>query len=197
MTDNFINLVSQANPATSQYRPTLSTPNAHSPYGPHSTMDPFFDDDDDNGAPMPDSAYALPMHSQDSGLPLRERAVPPAGSGGDGLPHGWNFDDEEVQVPGQGGAFRGSAAFPGVMPASAEKKKKSAASKGKSRWKWPWQKERVMIGERVVPLNDPSLNLDYCSNFVSTSKYNMLSFTPKFLYGASLCPPLFFSQCGG
>jgi len=162
-------------------------------------MDPFFDDDDDNGASMPDSAYALPMHSQDSGLPLRERAVPPAGSGGnEGLPHGWNFDDEEVQVPGQGGAFRRSAAFPGVMPVSAEKKKKqSAASKGKSRrWKWPWQKERVMIGERVVPLNDPSLNLDYCSNFVSTSKYNMLSFTPKFLYGASLCPP-FFSQCRG
>ena len=36
-------------------------------------------------------------------------------------------------------------------------------------------------------LHDPNpnspANADFCSNFVSTSKYNMLTFVPKFLFG--------------
>lgn len=145
---------------------------------------------------MPDSAFATgrsataPMQSQDSGLPLRDNAAPPAGSGpsktslaGDGI---WSFDDEEVQMPTGGGrAFDGSAAFPGT-PVSTEKasKSKNKATGRKWRWRWPWQKEKELVGERIIALNNSPMNADYCSNFVSTSKYNMASFVPKFLGGA-------------
>lgn len=40
-------------------------------------------------------------------------------------------------------------------------------------------------GERIVRLNDPVTNDregKFCDNFVSTSKYNVISFTPKFLF---------------
>jgi phospholipid-transporting ATPase len=178
MTDNFINLVSQANPAArQQYQPTQNGYPPTSPYG----MDPFFDDDDE----MPDSAFAMgrpptaPMQSQESGLPLRSAAAPPAGSGQSktSLPHEWNFDDEEVQVPSK--PFRGSAAFPGMRIPMEKGPTKSM------KWRWPWQKEKVLLGERIVALNNSAMNSEYCSNSVSTSKYNMLSFTFKFLYGQS------------
>jgi phospholipid-transporting ATPase len=188
MSDNFISLVSQANPAARQYQPAQNGyPPTNSPYG-HSPqiMDPFFDDDDDN---MPDSAFGMsraPMQSQESRLPLREGAAPPAGSGpsktsltGDGT---WTFDDEEVQVPrGRGRAFNGSAAFPGV--AIVTEKATEKATGGKRKWRWPWQKEKELVGERVIALNNQPMNADFCSNFVSTSKYSMVSFLPKFLGG--------------
>jgi len=188
MSDNFINLVNQANPATRQYNPThngyppTSSPYAHSPQ----IMDPFFDDEDD----LPDSAFrSAPMQSQESGLPLRAGAAPPAGSGpsktslaGDGF-----WDDEEVQMPtGGGSAFTGSAAFPGApIPTEKAGKAKKKATGGKRRWRWPWQKEKELVGERIIALNNSPMNAEYCSNFVSTSKYNMVSFVPKFLGGAS------------
>ncbi|KAG2078537.1 hypothetical protein BDR04DRAFT_1183266, partial [Suillus decipiens] len=49
------------------------------------------------------------------------------------------------------------------------------------KWKWPWQRGNELTGERIITLNNPLMNDDYCSNFVSTSKYNMISFLPKFL----------------
>jgi phospholipid-transporting ATPase len=131
-----------------------------------------------------------PMRSQESGLPLREGAVPPAGSGlsktslaGDGMPQGWTFDDEDVQVPTGGGrAFDGSAAFPGVRIQTQKGPKKKSP---RWKWRWPWQKEKELVGERIIALNNSPMNADYCSNFVSTSKYNMASFVPKFLGGES------------
>lgn len=54
--------------------------------------------------------------------------------------------------------------------------------KFKSRkWKWPWQEEKVLSGERIIALNNNAANAEYCSNVVSTSKYNMVTFLPKFL----------------
>lgn len=137
-------------------------------------MDPFFDDDDEN---MPDSAFGrpLPMQSQESGLPLTHSAAPPAGSGpsklslGDGVPQGWNFDDADFQ-PAGGPAPYSSAREPLAKP----KKRK---------WKWPWQKDKVLVGERIIALNNSAANGDFCSNFVSTSKYNLATFIPKFLTG--------------
>jgi phospholipid-transporting ATPase len=133
-------------------------------------MDPFFDDDDDN---MPDSAFGArpaPMASQESGLPLTKTAAYPAGAGpsktslGDGMPQGWNFDEDfTTQAPME------------KLPASQKK------SKPRRKWKWPWDKEKVLTGERVVALNHPESNTEFCSNFVSTSKYNFATFIPKFL----------------
>jgi len=186
MSDDFLRLVSQSNPATRQYQPASNgyPPSAAAgPYSDHSPqlMDPFFDDEDDN---MPDSAFGrpAPMQSQESGLPLARAAAPPAGTGpsssSNGLPQGWNFDDDDFQ-PANG------QTFPGPSSHSTPKKPKSSAiSRFKSRkWKWPWQKEQVLTGERVIALNNSAANADFCSNFVSTSKYNMATFIPKFLFG--------------
>ncbi|KAK7057494.1 putative phospholipid-transporting ATPase [Favolaschia claudopus] len=86
MSDDFLRLVSQANPAARQpqYQPANGYPPAStsSPFADRSPqiMDPFFDDDDD----VPDSAFGRPppgpMDSQASGLPLTRNAVPPAGT---------------------------------------------------------------------------------------------------------------------
>ena len=46
-------------------------------------------------------------------------------------------------------------------------------------------KEVELKGERVVVLNDygGEMNNEFCSNYVSTSKYSMVTFVPKFLFG--------------
>lgn len=145
-------------------------------------MDPFFLDEDVDD--MPDSAFGVrqpgPMESQASGLPLTQAAVPPAGYGhaDNGAPGDWNFIDDDQEHP-DGSAYNGSASFPG--PSIQEKGRKPAPRK--RRWRWPWQKPPQQEGERIIVLNNEAAN-DYCSNFVSTSKYNVATFVPKFLTGA-------------
>ncbi|KIK09858.1 hypothetical protein K443DRAFT_671169 [Laccaria amethystina LaAM-08-1] len=187
MTDDFLRLVSQANPASRRYQPAS---NGYPPSGstvPYSDnqspqlMDPFFDDEDDNAA---DSAFGrpAPMQSQESGLPLARSAAPPAGVGGSkislggGFPQGWNFDDDDFR-PADGSAFSESASFPRLK----HPPHKPPVSKTR-KWKWPWRKEKVSTGERIIALNSSAANADFCSNFISTSKYNVLSFVPKFLF---------------
>ncbi|KAF8070424.1 calcium transporting ATPase [Lyophyllum atratum] len=182
MTDDFRRLVSKANPAARPYQHANDDYNGYPPsssmgpysdqHSPQQIMDPFFDDDDDN---IPDSAFGRPrpMESQESGLPLARSAAPPAGSGpsklslGDGVPQGWNFDDADFQPVGA------SPPHASKSPAPARKRKWN--------WKWPWQKEEVLVGERIIALNNSAANGDFCSNFVSTSKYNLATFMPKFL----------------
>ncbi len=191
MSDDFVRLVSQANPASrQQYQPANGGyPPSSSP--PHA-MDPFFDDDDD----VPDSAFGRPaaMQSKESGLPLARSGAPPAGFGNSQLslpttipPDSWSFDDDQPSSK----PFTGSASFPGPSGSgSAPQKHKRAPSKSfKKRLgdiKWPWQrKEKVLTGNRVIALNNPEANAEFCNNYVSTSKYNLASFVPKFLLGAS------------
>ncbi|KAG5350639.1 hypothetical protein C0989_009999 [Termitomyces sp. Mn162] len=175
MTDDFRRLVSSANQAA-RYRPANDPYNGYppsssmSPYSdqPQPAMDPFFDDDDDN---VSDSVFGRrkAMESQDSGLPLARSAVPPAGAGpsklslGDGVPQGWNFDDDDFQPAG---------ALP-TQPAKPPAKRN---------WKWPWQREKVLTGERIIALNNTAANGEFPSNSVSTSKYNLATFIPKFLF---------------
>ncbi|KAH8109002.1 calcium transporting ATPase [Phellopilus nigrolimitatus] len=183
--DDFARLVSSANPATRQYQPTNSGyPPSHA-HSPQPQLDPFFDDEDD----MPDSAYGgrpIPMQSTESGLPLRSNAANPAGHSkvtlpGSGQPQGWNFDDD-IPIEHPRAPFSGSASFPGSSSSSSL----STAPKPKRRkkWKWPWAKADAQLqGERVIALNDfhDTHNTDFCSNYVSTSKYNAATFVPKFL----------------
>ena len=188
MTDDFLRLVSQANPAARRYQPAS---NGYPPSGstvPYSDdqspqlMDPFFDDEDDNA---PDSTFGrpAPMQSQESGLPLAHSAAPPAGVGGSKIslggsfPQGWNFDDDDFR-PADEPASSGSASFPRLK----HQPHKPPISKT-WKWKWPWRKEKVSTGERIIALNSSAANADFCSNFISTSKYNVLSFAPKFLFG--------------
>ncbi|KAI5117211.1 hypothetical protein M0805_003499 [Coniferiporia weirii] len=179
--DDFARLVSSANPATRQYQPTNNgyPPSHANPQSSPQPLDPFFDDEDD----MPDSAFGRPiaMQSTESGLPLRAAAADPAGHSkvtlpGSGQPQGWNFDDDiPVEQP-----FSGSASFSGY-PSSSNN---TPAPKRRRKWKWPWAKaDTDLKGERVIVLNDVGgvHNGDYGSNYVSTSKYNLATFVPKFL----------------
>lgn len=182
MGDDFLRLVSKANPATRQYQPTHNgyppAANAAGPYSdrsPQQFMDPFFDDEDDN---VPDSAFGrpAPMRSQESGLPLARSAAPPAGVGpsasANTLPQNWNFDDDD------GAAFPGPSGPISLTPPSKKSRFKMP------KWQWPWEKEKELTGERVIALNNSDANADFRSNSVSTSKYNLATFLPKFLYGA-------------
>ncbi|KIJ40687.1 hypothetical protein M422DRAFT_32137 [Sphaerobolus stellatus SS14] len=200
MADDFRRLVSSSNPAaSSQYRPAYP-PSADTPTTANQGLDPFFDDDDDlemtSPAPAhgnggynthkgdllgadlpPDSAFASnynAMHSTESGLPLSKNAAPPAGHG---VPQGWDFDDSELALP----TYEGATAFPGATDPRAQTTKKLKPPRKKFRW--PWQKEQEKTGERVIALNDEQANLTegYCSNYVSTSKYNIATFLPRFL----------------
>ena len=173
MSDDFVRLVSQANPANNQYQ------QANNGYPPSSSrdqhLDPFFDDEDDD----PDSAFGqpppLPTQSQASGIHLTKNAALPAG-----VAQPWSFDDED---PHQ--TYPGSALPSSSSSTLQEKKKKRRIPKIK--WEWPWKKgEQVLSGERTVTLNNPSADTEFCSNYITTSKYNTATFLPKFLLGACL-----------
>ena len=45
------------------------------------------------------------------------------------------------------------------------------------------EEEEELEGERIVALNNAMANAEFCSNYVSTSKYNAITFVPKFLFG--------------
>ncbi|TDL18612.1 calcium transporting ATPase [Rickenella mellea] len=183
MNDDFAKLVSRANPATRQYQPAnAGYPPSHSnaPFTTNSpqVLDPFFDDEDD----VPDSAFGrpAPMQSMESGLPLRTSAADPAGHSKITLqstdpPPTWNFDDDgPMQKSNE--MFNGESPYPGPSrpPPKARRRRQ---------WKWPWAKEKVLTGERVIGLNDHSgsMNAEFGSNYVSTSKYSVVTFLLKFL----------------
>ncbi|KAG0691925.1 Ca-transporting ATPase [Suillus ampliporus] len=187
--ESFAALVNTANPAASGYHHQQSnnpyihsdsyantTSSGYPPSQQPNLMDPFFDDDDD------DASYSAPrpMQSQESGLPLARSAAPPAGIGAsslslataaNGQPQGWAFDDHALSP-----TFLPSPSFP-AEPSSTRPR----PLKRRRRWNWPWQRDKELTGERIIALNNPFMNDDYCSNFVSTSKYNMVTFLPKFL----------------
>jgi phospholipid-transporting ATPase len=195
--ESFAALVDTANPAASAYRQQHSNnPYIHShlhtntsiypPSQQPNFMDPFFDDDDDQ-VDAPHSTFPMysasqPMHSQESGLPLTRSSAPPAGIGAssvslatttNGQPQGWAFDDDAMSP-----TFSARPSFPSepsIIPSRPQKRRR--------RWKWPWQREKNLAGERIIALNNQPMNDGYCSNFVSTSKYNLVMFLPKFLTG--------------
>jgi len=180
MADDFARLVFQANPATSLNPQYQRANDGYPPSGPpgdsHASpqlLDPFFDDEDGE---VPDSAFAgaHPMQVKESNLHLPSQVAPLAGTSKlslqtDGAPQGWTFDQEDS---------------PTLVSQPPWKPKKEKASR--RRWRWPWQKEQILTGERVVALNNPDANLDFASNYVSTTKYNMITFVPKFLFGSPL-----------
>lgn len=211
--DDFVSLVSRSNPAAQQYQsgsggayaPAGTYPPPQTALSPGSAqpMDPFFDDDDDDdanpfgdgrGNPFTDKHAAPGTSAGDSygmstpNLGLTANAVPPAGAGAskstvavgkDGMPPGWAFDDDEpVNQP--------PAARSAPTPSSGGGLK-AAMKKPGGGWKWPWSKEKVLEGERTVWLNDQARNINegYPNNYVSTSKYNLATFLPKFLIGVS------------
>ncbi|KAK0479326.1 hypothetical protein IW261DRAFT_1564700 [Armillaria novae-zelandiae] len=122
------------------------------------------------------------MQLQKSGLPLARSAAPLAGTGdpkgGGGDLQSWNFDDDDFH-PSNKSPFGGSDSFNGSPIKSKEKEPRTKTPR---QWKWPWKKESQLTGQRVVVLNNSAANVEFSSNFVSTSKYNLATFLPKFLF---------------
>ncbi|CAL1711189.1 unnamed protein product [Somion occarium] len=188
MSDDFVRLVSQANPALRQYQPANNgyPPSQQQPnYGSSSNsqqLDPFFDDEDD----IPDSAFGPTrmdaMQSKESGLPLARNAAPPAGNSQLSLPENQDMLQWDDYTPKTDTSrpFAGSASFPGPSSSSSQEK---GFRKAARKWKWPWHKEeKVLAGERLIALNNSEANAGFCSNYVSTTKYNAVTFVPKFLF---------------
>lgn len=203
MSDDFINLVQRANPATREYQPPSdhignppSRSNAQYDLQPTHTshqspaMDPFFDDEDDTlygYGDGPDSGFGTgpagssiggtaPMRSMESGLPLARSAAPHAGTSNLNLNAVDLFGDEEPTSsqgplsPGPGG-LRVGAGSTGL---------KASFKHSWTSVKWPWRKEKILLGERIVTLNDTSgANAEFCSNSVSTSKVSETTFGTK------------------
>ncbi|KAG9018263.1 hypothetical protein FRB90_011717 [Tulasnella sp. 427] len=163
-------------------------------------LDPFFDDDDEQQTPhattttFPPSVSApTPRHpgrqpsltlldeplDSSADLPLTKAAAPPAGrsysnaeSGGMPQQKSWAFDDDDV-LPAPNSRYER-----GGPPRNAPLRQRM-----KRTWKWPWEKQKVLAPERKIWLNDRASNEaeGYCSNYVSTTKYNLVTFVPKFL----------------
>ncbi|KAH8096781.1 calcium transporting ATPase [Cristinia sonorae] len=182
MSDDFVRLVSQANPAANTpYQPANSGyppsgSNSHGYATSSAQLDPFFDDDDE----MPDSAFGSRPQaavSKESGLPLTRNAAAPAGLSQMTLPERDILQDwDEPVVDSRVAPFAGTGppATPYNQPAAAKKSRK---------WKWPWKREeKVLEGERVIALNNPAANTHFSNNYISTTKYNAVTFLPKFLF---------------
>lgn len=174
---DFARLVSGDNPATRHYQQPGSRP----PHQQADLLDPFFDDEEEGS----DSAFgARPtgpsLYTQDSQVNLTQHGAPMAGVGlsksslaMDGTPQGWTFDSDDT--------FQATQPMP--YSASAGSARIPSTPKRKKGFQWPWSKKIELSGERLIVLNNPTANSQYCSNFISTSKFNIGSFLPKFLYG--------------
>ncbi|KAI6112036.1 Ca-transporting ATPase [Pisolithus croceorrhizus] len=192
--ESFVALVNTANPAayksaslpqgSSSHHPPTYPPYANTQSQPQpapSLMDPFFDDDEDLLDLSPVTT-PRPMQSQESGLPLTHAAAPPSGLDSPVPfaihPRFWattRLEFRESRLP-----FREARHFQGHRRPRGNIRLRR---RKKWKWRWPWEKEVQPTGERVIVLNNPAMNIEFCSNFVSTSKYNVVTFTLKFLKG--------------
>jgi phospholipid-transporting ATPase len=141
--------------------------------------------------------------SQSLGRGASTRSKKSTNTYGTGQPQGWTFDQDDqaangpsTTAHGAGGVlpFAGSKAFNGlgshstVEPRGADPPRRGSGSGtlgGFWKGRFPWQKETVLTGERIVFLNDSRGNDEqgFINNYVSTTKYSLATFMPKFLVG--------------
>ncbi|KAI5476970.1 phospholipid-translocating ATPase [Pseudohyphozyma bogoriensis] len=110
--------------------------------------------------------------------PLSSNAAAPAGhSTAVGSSNMLDDDDEEMLAGIRAAAAakannRKRASAGGVLPTWSEIKKRITA------------KHRTYVGDRIVHFNNPAMNTSakWPGNSISTSKYNVITFLPKFLF---------------
>lgn len=165
---DFNKLVSRANPAAAQYQAPINhgyPPNGDSERQNIFLIDDDLDEDDKTFTSEPPHASFRPsgMVSTESGLPLAKSAAEVAGTS-------WMDDEPELEPP--------------------RPPRETVRERIRREWKpkWPWKKEEVLEGERVIEVNDEQANhvQGFDSNYVSTSKYNPVTFMPKFLLGEDI-----------
>lgn len=158
-------------------------------------------------APRPPFA-SQPGGSMDSGLPLAQSAAMPAGYGQEG-PFADSYAaggfksieaDDEPSIPledetakrgatlrpGQAGRSR---AIPRDSPFDGFKRSVATMTTDVKALINRKGKGKELEGERIIRLNDPITNDKegkFCDNYISTSKYNVITFLPKFLAGELL-----------
>lgn len=54
--------------------------------------------------------------------------------------------------------------------------------KSKPSWKSLFNRKKENLGPRIIQINQPEINQGFLVNSVSTAKYNLATFLPKFLY---------------
>ncbi|KAK4057711.1 aminophospholipid translocase [Microbotryomycetes sp. JL221] len=162
---------------------TTTTRTTQPKYG--DAYDPYLDEDDLPNSSQISLPYDRPMYNRDepstySGkAPLTQHAQQPAGFGqgqiGDSNRNMSIMDDDEE------------------LQAARARIAASEAKKRKARWnsqriltelkRLLRQGPKVYEGDRVIHIGNPNLNLvpKYPNNSVSTSKYNLVTFLPKFL----------------
>jgi len=175
MADDFARLVFQANPASShdsQYQ------RAHDGYAPsaspHDSRLLFFDDEDEGDPPPQILPFpALTLYKSRRAIytcPARLRlwlvlhSAPKASLQANGTKQGWTFDQDEPPARPPQPPSRNQEGFASKMEVAMEK-------------------EQVLTGERIVAFNNSDANANFLSNYVSTTKCNIVTFVPKFLFG--------------
>jgi len=124
----------------------------------------------------------------DADLPLAQAGARPAGSmnkspiypsGSPAGTQGWagfDEDDEEQLAIGTGSSTAANA-------------KRKGKEKARDCWDGIQHlvglKKKPLTGERTIHINDQARNASsgFATNYVSTSKYNLITFLPKFLFG--------------
>ena len=151
------------------------------------------DDPSTTRAPIVKNRASIPglnraPDSMDADIPLAQSGAMPAGSSLGASPmypstpggvQGWtgfDEDDEEQLAIGTGSAS-------------------AAKQKGKRKARDCWEavltmtgiKKKALTGERTIHIGDQSKNTasSFINNYVSTSKYNLITFLPKFFFGQS------------
>ncbi|KAH7099203.1 hypothetical protein BKA62DRAFT_673754, partial [Auriculariales sp. MPI-PUGE-AT-0066] len=186
MADDFARLVSRTNPAQQYQQPAYQhnrgVPASSSDgRGGGGAMDPFFDDDDAD-SPMPDSAFRPAPLSATRGLNLTRSAQPGRRQFqhdlGGGEPQGWSFDDQP---------FPGSGNFNG-LPQHTSSSSRNVEPQQQKPVKKPRTVQMALEPRKGIALNNHAANAqeDFMSNYVSTTKYNLASFLPKFFYVGAL-----------
>jgi phospholipid-transporting ATPase len=176
---DFNALVARANPAAAQYQPTRTH---NYPPDSDSRQEIFLIDDDDEekdfglGGPghspvQPGASFRqapmASMNSMNSTSPLAANAQQPAGTSMNDGGSSWLDDDAELEE----------------LPQQRQKEKLGKRLKERFKFQMPWNKEEKFEGERIILLNDEVGNhaQKFPNNYVSTSKYNVVTFIPKFL----------------
>lgn len=157
-----------------------------------------------HGAQPLQTEHVLPYHSSGSnGAAYDTRqdgfhgSGPGQGQGRGSLPAltgsaGFDFDeDDEVQIREREAArrhFRGKGKLREAFEDIWDKVLEAAGQQGR---------RKDLAGERTIHINDPGANdqFRYMNNYVSTGKYNLVTFIPKFLAGECTFTSVCFWRC--
>lgn len=129
-------------------------------------------------------AYGRSAPTYESKAPLATSAALPAGHGQGQIgeptrPAVSMLDDDDEMLAGQASGGRGKA-----IANRPSDRLKEILQEVKDRINGV---PKVLDGERTIHINNPPMNdpFKFCNNYVSTSKYNLVSFVPKFFAGTS------------